>query len=63
MNSPRSIIVPDPRRPRFLGRLRPMLAVWCWCGRFYTITPEQAERLDIDGTACPSGCTPAGVAA
>lgn len=50
MLTPGSIIHRDPRR---LGR-RPMLAVWCWCGRFFTLTPEAAERHGLDGTnACP----------
>lgn len=50
--APRSIIRADPRRPRFLGKRRPMLAVWCWCGRFYTVTPEQAEQAG--GSLCPN---------
>lgn len=31
-----------------------MLAVWCWCGRFYTLTPEEARRAAVlDVNPCP----------
>lgn len=50
----RSVIRMDPRR---VGRA--MLAVWCWCGRFYTLTPEQMKRAAAEGQACPAKCEPA----
>jgi hypothetical protein len=46
-----SIIRHDPRRR---GR-KAMLAVWCWCGRFYTVTPEAARRCVAAGSSpCPN---------
>lgn len=53
MIRPRSIIRKDPRRRRFGGKDRPMLAVWCWCGRFYTLTPEEA-KAGQGGPTCPN---------
>lgn len=49
---PRAIMHTDPRR---LGR-RAMLAVWCWCGRFYTVTPEEADKAIAAKAAqlCPN---------
>lgn len=32
-------VVPDPRRP---GKY--MALVGCWCGRVYTLTPEEIDR-------------------
>lgn len=53
--APRSIIHADPRR----RRRHLMLSVWCWCGRFYTVTPEQARRFRaMDRNPCPE-CGPA----
>lgn len=50
MIAPGSLVARDPRRS---GR-RPMLAVWCWCGHFYTVTPEDAQRhKETDTPACP----------
>jgi hypothetical protein len=52
MIAARSIIRRDPRRRLFRGKHRPMLAVWCWCGRFYTLTPEQARAGEDN--PCPN---------
>ena len=39
----------DPRRP---GKL--LALVWCWCGRVYTLTPEESDRHHRDRTSpCP----------
>ena len=41
--------LPDPRRP---GHTLALVA--CWCGRVYTLTPEQIDRHRADWThPCP----------
>lgn len=59
-------IVNDPRRLPVViqgddGHLyvqpRMMLLVGCWCGRVYTVTPEELSRHKHAGTLpCPAPC-------
>lgn len=47
---PRTTLAVDPRRPG-----RAMACVWCWCGRFYTLTPEAMVRCAMNGERpCPN---------
>lgn len=49
MADPGAIVHMDPRRPG-----RSLLAVWCWCGRFYTTTLPEARRRQAEGRPlCP----------
>lgn len=43
-------LVTDPRRPG-----RAMMLVWCWCGRFFTVTPENIMRCGMNAeNPCPN---------